>query len=104
MYAARQAAGPSGAPRTDYAPPILFYVGRGQNKAASFAPETVGARRMVEEVVFNSHFEPWLEAGGRLTVEGKTYEVIAAQEPAGAYRSELQLTCRHLAGVTMPPA
>jgi hypothetical protein len=39
--------------------------------------------------------------GGRLSVEGKTYE-IASITPVGAYRSKLILTCKHLAGVTQP--
>jgi hypothetical protein len=52
-------------------------------------------------VGFFSHFAEWLEIGGRLSVEGKTYEITAIT-PEGAYRSKLILTCKHLAGVTQP--
>lgn len=97
-----QSKGPSGAPRNDYAQPIGLHVGIDRSKGAAGVVDSVGSRRAQEETRFLSHFAEWLEVGGRLRVEGKTYEVVSTQEPPGAYRSALILTCRHLSGVTKP--
>lgn len=103
FYALRQSKGPSGAPRNEYATGVALYVGRDYAKSSAGVVDSVGSRRAQEEVGFISHFAEWLEAGGRLSVEGKTYEILSAVPPdRSAYRSALVLTCRHLAGVTQP--
>ncbi len=103
FYALRQTKGPSGAPRNDYAPGVGLFVGNDYSQASAKVVDSVGSRRTQEEVGFISHFAEWLEAGGRLSVEGKTYEIVSAVPPArSAYRSYLILTCRRLAGVTQP--
>jgi hypothetical protein len=102
-FALRQTKGPSGAPRNDYAPGVGLFVGNDYSQASAKVVDSVGSRRTQEEVGFISHFAEWLEAGGRLSVEGKTYEIVAVNPPAkAAYRSALILTCRRLAGVTQP--
>jgi hypothetical protein len=100
-FALRQTQGPSGAPRNDYAPPVSLHVGRDSGKQAAAVVDSVGSRRVQAEVGFFSHFAEWLEVGGRLSVEGKTYEIVSVT-PEGAYRAKLILTCKHLAGVTQP--
>ena len=102
-FALRQTQGPSGAPRNDYAPPVSLHVGRDSGKQSAVVVDSVGSRRVQAEVGFFSHFAEWLEVGGRLSVEGKTYEIVSVNPPAkAAYRSALILTCRRLAGVTQP--
>lgn len=92
--------GATGAASLQFAAPVSIRVGRVLERVRITASDTAGAPRTTANVTFLTRFLPSLTEGGRLEVEGRTYDITGIVPVSGERRrSWVHLTAQHVKGI-----
>jgi hypothetical protein len=92
--------GLSGAASLQFAPPISLRVGRVLDRSRISASDAAGAARTTANVTFLTRHLDQLTEGGRLEVEGRTYDITGVVPVASERRrSWVHLTAQHVKGI-----
>lgn len=90
--------GAAGAAQPAFAPAVPIHLGRLRTRATT--TDISGGPRVLADTLFLARWSQTLAEGGRLEVEGRTFEIVSiADAPGSRRRAWLHLTCKHAKGV-----
>jgi hypothetical protein len=90
--------GAAGAAQPAFAQATPIHLGRLRTRAIT--TDVAGGPRIMADTLFLARWSQLLAEGGRLEVEGRTYEIVSiADAPGGRRRAWLHLSCKHVKGV-----
>jgi hypothetical protein len=90
--------GAAGAAEPAFAQATPIYLGRLRSRATT--TDVSGGPRVLGDTLFLARWSQILAEGGRLEVEGRTFEIVAITDAPGARRRAwVHLSCKHVKGV-----
>ena len=92
--------GRSGAASPSFSSPINIWVGRLTPPSVVHSSDIGGGQRNTATTAFLARWNPDFCEGGRITAEGRTFDLMTILSvPGTARRTWLQLHCRHITGI-----
>jgi hypothetical protein len=97
--------GPSGSAAPAFATAVPLWVGRLTPPTKTVTTDPAGGPRATSDTTFLARWSAALADGGRLVVEGRTYDITGiTPAPNQPRRSWVHIACQHVVGVNTATA